>query len=342
MTYRQRPTLHDVAERAGVSYQTVSRVINQHRYVAEETRARVLTAIAELGFRPNRAAQSLAGNRSRTLGMITFGINQYGPAQMMIHIEQAARAARYDLIFANVNDTSMLSMHAAIETLLHWQIDGLLCVTPVVGVTYDELRLLCGAIPIVQIGSHPGAQSPSAVIDQAYGARLAAEHLLALGHRQFAEICGPADWIDAQVRHETLVTALAAAGATLAASLEGDWTAESGYRRATQMIDGGQSFTALVTANDQMALGALMALRERGIGVPEHVSVVGYDDIPEAVYFAPPLTTVRQDFAQLGRDGIEYLLESIHTPETPIMQRTTQPKLMVRGSTAAALESTSP
>ncbi|MDX2139068.1 MAG: substrate-binding domain-containing protein [Chloroflexota bacterium] len=333
MSPRQRPTLHDVAERAGVSYQTVSRVINQQRYVADDTRARVLTAIAELGFRPNRAAQSLAGNRSRTLGMITFGINQYGPAQMMIHIEQAARAAKYDLIFANVNDTSMLSMRAAIETLLHWQIDGLLCVTPVAGVTYDDLRLLCGAMPIVQIGSQPGAESPSAVIDQAHGVRLAAEHLLTLGHRQFAEIRGPADWIDAHVRHETLVAALAAAGATLAASHEGDWTADSGYRLTQQMLHAGAAFTALVAANDQMALGALMALRERGVGVPEQISVVGYDDIPEAVYFAPPLTTVRQNFAQLGRDGIEYLLEWIHTPDTPIMQRTTQPALVVRGST---------
>jgi LacI family transcriptional regulator len=332
---RPRPTLNDVAERAGVSYQTVSRVINHHPYVATATRERVLRAIADLGFRPNRAAQSLAGSHSRTLGMVAFGMNQYGPAQMIIHIEQAARRARYDLIFANVNDMTTESMRAAINQLLHWEIDGLLCVTPAEGITHRALAELCGDTPFVQIGTYPDVHTPSVIIDQRQGAHMAVEHLVALGHRRLAEIRGPATWIDAETRHAAVVSTLEGTGAGLVASLEGDWTAETGYHVTQRLLQEAWPFTAIIIANDQMALGAMRALQERGIRIPEDVSIIGFDDIPEAAFFNPPLTTVRQDFDQLGQLGIAFLLELIQNESTAPEQRCIPPQLIERASTAA-------
>lgn len=334
MSGSRRYTMHDVARLSGVSYQTVSRVINHHPYVADDTRDRVLEVIARLGYRPNRAAQSLAGYRSRTLAMTTFGMNNYGPAQMVIHIEQAAREARYDLILANVTDTTVESMQAAIDRLLHWEVDGLLFITPIIGITYDDLVMLCGKKPIVQIGIEPGVNSPSVAIDQHHGTELVARHLLELGHRHIAEIRGPTPWIDAHARHQTFVRVLGEAGIALRAEAQGDWSSRSGYEMTHQLLNGGAHFTALFAANDQMALGAIRALNERGRRVPEDISVVGFDDIPEAAYFTPPLTTVRQDFDLLGQQGIEYLLARLTDVDTPLRQRLIVPRFIRRSSTA--------
>jgi DNA-binding LacI/PurR family transcriptional regulator len=333
MSGSRRYTMHDVARLAGVSYQTVSRVINHHPYVAEDTRERVLQVIAELGYRPNRAAQSLAGHRSHTLAMTTFGIDNYGPSQMVINIEQAARQAGYDLIFASVTDTTIESMRVALDRLLHWEIDGLLFIMPVRGMPYDELVDLCGATPIVLVGAEPAENTPVVYIDQQHGATLVAEHLLAAGHRTVAEIRGPENWVDAQARHEAIVRALNGAGLALTASAEGDWTSRSGYEAALSLLNRGAKFSALFAANDQMALGAIRALIERELRVPEDVSVVGFDDMSEAAYFTPPLTTVRQDFATLGRRGIEYLVQRINNPRTSVEPQAILPQFMPRAST---------
>lgn len=332
MTEKRRYTMHDVANRAGVSYQTVSRVINNHPHVARETRARIEQIIEELDYRPNRAAQLLAGRHSHTLGMTTFAINQYGPAQMAINVEQAARAAGYDLIFVNVNDTSLTSMQAAIHHLLHWEVDGLLFLTPLVGMTSEDLVALCGNVPLVQIGAPCGSQVPSAAVDQVHGGRLAAEHLLNLGHTRIAEVRGPADWVDAQARHQSLLDVLGQAGLEPVASEAGDWTTRSGYEATRLLLAKGAVFTGLVVGNDQMALGALRALNEAGRRVPLDVSLVGFDDIPEAAYFDPPLTTIRQDFDLLGSQGIQYLLERITDLHTPVQQHLITPRLIKRAS----------
>lgn len=334
----KRHTLHDVARLSGVSYQTVSRVINDHPYVAGDTRQRVLKAIEELDYRPNRAAQSLAGRRSRTLGMITFGLNNYGPAQMMINIEHAARQAGYDLIFVNAFDARLGSMRTAVDHVRRWDVDGLLLITPVQGITYTELQALCGDSPIVQIGTYPGADAPSVIVNQALGTRQLVEHLITLGHRHIAEIRGPQQWYDAQARHESLLATLADAGLSLGPSAEGDWSPHNGYAAARTLLrqrgSGTAAFTALVVANDQMAIGAIRALQEHGLYVPHDMSVVGFDDIPEAAFTNPPLTTVRQEFDQMGQQGVEYLIETIRNPGAPKGQRVIAPHLVLRQSTA--------
>jgi LacI family transcriptional regulator len=321
-----------------VSYQTVSRVINDHPYVADDTRQRVLKAIEELDYRPNRAAQSLAGHRSRTLGMITFGLSNYGPAQMMINIEHAAREAGYDLIFVNASDAQLGSMRTAVDHVRRWEVDGLLLITPVQGITYAELQALCGNSPIVQIGTLPGADAPSVIVDQELGTRSLVEHLIRLGHRRFAEIRGPWHWHDAQARHESLKATLAGAGLAVGPSTDGDWSPQNGYDAACALVrrrgSGAADFTALVVANDQMAIGAIRALQEHGLRVPDDVSVVGFDDIPEAAFTNPPLTTVRQEFDQMGQQGVEYLIEIIADPGMPRGQRVIPPHLVLRESSA--------
>lgn len=337
MTSPRRTTLLDVANRSGVSYQTVSRVINQQPNVSEETKARVLQAIAELDYRPNRAAQSLAGTRSRTLVMATYGLSHYGPAQMVVNIEQACRTAGYDLIFTNIDDAQPDSLRETIDQVRRWDADGLLLITPVESMHYEDITHLWGSTPLVLIGTKPGANVPSIVVDQYAGARAVTQHLIDLDHQHICEISGPLHWFDAQARHESWRHTLLYAGLSADCSVEGHWTAESGYQAAKQLIEQGERFTALVVGNDQMAIGALHALRENGRCIPEDVSVVGFDDIPEAAYLWPPLTTVRQDFDQLGRSGVESLMQRIQAPDFTGGQVVIQPQLIVRASTAAPI-----
>jgi DNA-binding LacI/PurR family transcriptional regulator len=327
-------TLRDVARRAGVSYQTVSRVINQHSYVAEETRQRVLATIAELDYHPNKAARSLAARHSQTLGLITFGLDFFGPAQMVINIERAAKLAGYDLVFSNVSATTMKGLRAAVRSIRRWQVDGILLITPMLEMSDDAISSSNEGIPMVQINGQLGAHTPSVVVEQRYATRLITRHLIELGHRRICEISGPLNWFDAIGRHESWQATLREAGLDVGISIEGDWTSASGYQMTRRLLETAPGFTALVVENDQMALGALRALHECGLRVPQDVSVVGFDDIPESPFFEPPLTTVRQDFSALGERGIDYLVERIQHPDLPVEQQVIYPELILRASTA--------
>ncbi|HVU11057.1 MAG TPA: LacI family DNA-binding transcriptional regulator [Phototrophicaceae bacterium] len=327
-------TLRDVARRAGVSYQTVSRVINNQGPVAEATRQRVLDSIAELDFHPNKVARSLAAHYSQTLALIAFGLDFYGPAQMVINIEHAARTAGYDLIFSNVPTPSARSLQTTLNSIRRWKVDGILMIVPIREMSSDNLARLDEGIPIVQINGQLGAPTPSVIVEQRYGSRLAAQHLIEQGHRCIAEISGPLNWFDAVERHESWETTMREAGLEPRLSIAGDWSAASGYAAAQRLLEQDADFTALVVGNDQMALGVIHALRERGLRIPQDVSLVGFDDIPEAAFFDPSLTTIRQDFSALGRRGIEYLVERIQNPELIVQQQTIYPEFVLRASTA--------
>ena len=329
---KQRYTLHDVAKRAEVSYQTVSRVINEHRSVSPETRSRVQQVIAELGYQPNMVAKSLAANRSHTLAVLTFGMTHYGPTQMVVNIERTAKELGYDLIFSNVNEPTYDPIRKALDNLTGRRVDGILAISSVVGITYEQMVSLCHGIPVVQIDPQIGLDVPSVVVDQKYGSRLVTEHLIGLGHTQIAEISGPLNWFGAVARHQEWLATLDTAHLNPMKSIEGDWSAKSGYLAVEQLLKSDPGFTALVVGNDQMALGAMYALQERDLRVPEDVSVVGFDDIPEAAFFHPALTTVQQDFSELGAMGVRYLLEFIQSAETPVKQHCLSPKLVIRQS----------
>lgn len=328
----RRVTMRDVAERSGVSYQTVSRVINDHPSVAPQTRARVLQAIADLNYRPSKAARSLAARRSNTLAVITYSMKYYGPTQMVVNIEQCAREAGYDLIYSDIDPLTGDGVNTVIDRLLRWSVEGIMLIAPVASSHYDYLVRQFRDIPLIQIDNKPGADVPSVIVDQRCGSRVMTEHLIQLGHERICEIRGPMNWFGAAARHAGFMDALDEATLRPVASVEGDWMAESGYEAAMQLISE-QDFTALVVANDQMALGAIRALNEVGRRVPEDVSVVGFDDIPEAAYFAPPLTTIRQDFAALGQKGLQYLIELIQQTSDGRGQRVIKPHLVARQST---------
>jgi DNA-binding LacI/PurR family transcriptional regulator len=198
---------------------------------------------------------------------------------------------------------------------------------------YDELMRLTHGVPFVQIGARLGAHLPSVIYDQAQGARLATQHLIDLGHQKIVEISGPLLNYDAHDRHEGWLATLKDNGLPPQTSIEGDFTIEDGYRAMCQLLDDAVEFTAVFAANDSMAMGALTALRHRGVRVPDDVSIVGFDNIPESSHLVPALTTIYQDFQLLGRLAIEHIVNLIENPETPVYQRVLPPKLIVREST---------
>jgi LacI family transcriptional regulator len=351
MPHPKRATLNDVAKAAGVSYQTVSRVINDSPQVAGKTRRRVLQEIEALGYQPNRAAQALAKRRTFTLEVVSFGLGYFGPAQMLTSVEQAAKSLGYKTMFSTSEDMTLDDLKM-LGSELAGLVDGIIIISPVSTSNSAQIAKAFRGLPFIQVGNRLGDPGPSVVIDQGYGIALAVQHLIALGHQRIAEIAGPLNWnslghpeyeaniepihwYDAEERHEGWVTALKSKGLETHMSVSGDWTAASGYKAMRQLLDGGADFTAVVVGNDQMALGAMRALREKGLSIPDDVSVVGFDDIPEAAYFEPPLTTIRQEFTGLGKQSVEYLIQMIETPETPPHQRVLQPTLVKRNSTQA-------
>jgi DNA-binding LacI/PurR family transcriptional regulator len=330
----KQPTLADVARASAVSHQTVSRVVNNHPNVSDKTRQRVLKAIDELSYRPNRAAKGLVTSKSGVIGIISFGTNYFGPGQMFTEIERTVRARGYGLTLRNIDAPSAQQLQGAIDDLASHSVDGIVINAPSVDLDPGQLLSIRRPLPVVMTDVPKHAQLPSVVLDQTEGLKLATQHLIGLGHRRIAEISGPLNWYSAVERHEAWVATVREAGLTPGPNGVGDWTASSGYRTARRLLATAEPFTALAVGNDQMALGAMRALREHGLKVPEDVSVVGFDDIPEASFFEPPLTTVRQDFIAMGQQAVDYLLALIQRPETPHHQRMLYPRLIERSSTA--------
>jgi DNA-binding LacI/PurR family transcriptional regulator len=328
MKSKRLPTLRDVAREAGVSYQTVSRVINNNTNVSPSTRDRVLKAIHTLDYRPNRAAQILQTERSHTIEVVMpyFGFNR-----VLYDMARATHQWGYHFVISAIdNDEFANTLEGATSRF----IDGLILI-PLIPIVddYDDLVRLTRGIPFVQIGARLGANLPSVIYDQAQGARLATQHLIDLGHRKIAEITGPLLNYDAIERHEGWVATLSGNGTEPKLSIEGDFTIEGGYRAMCQLLDEGADFTAVFVGNDSMSLGAQTALRNRGWRVPDDVSIVGFDDIPESAHLVPGLTTVRQDFQLLGQLAVEYIIGLIENPSTPVYQRVLSPKLVIREST---------
>ena len=325
--------MSDVAARAGVSHQTVSRVVNGHPNVAPQTRERVEQAIRELGYRPNTAARALVTGSTRTLGFVTVNMNQYGPAQTLVGLEQAARAAGYSLAVTVLDEATAEAMHDAVDRFVAQSVDAVLALA-----TYDDaaeaLHLIHTPLPLVTVQSGGAVEEPAVGVDQVAGARLVTRHLLDLGHRTVHHVTGPADSKEARDRIRGWRAELTAAGAPVPVCLHGDWTPSSGYeagRRLAARRREGDDITAVFLANDQMALGLLAALHEEGLDAPRDVSVAGFDDLPEAPYLTPPLTTVRQDFAELGRRAVELVLARLAGRELHLQP--VPPVLLVRSST---------
>jgi len=330
---RKVAVMADVASLAGVSYQTVWRVLHDSPNVHEETRARVAAAVRQLDYRPNTMARALVTGRSKALGVVSFDTTLYGPASTLFGIQQAAHDAGYSVSISSLRALNRDTVLAAIQQLRDQGVDGVAVIAPLrAGV--DALRHVRSDFAVVAVEAGPEASIPVATVDQKAGATAATEHLLSLGHKTVWHLAGPPDWKEAEDRIEGWKGALKAARVRVPALLRGDWTARSGYEAAQSLLQIAD-LTAVLVGNDQMALGLLRRLHEVGRKVPGELSVVGFDDIPESAYFTPPLTTVRQDFAELGRRCLHVLLDRI-AGNTANVRVVVAPELIVRASTARA------
>ncbi|WP_206024800.1 LacI family DNA-binding transcriptional regulator [Micromonospora zingiberis] len=320
----------DVARLAGVSHQTVSRVLNGHPNVREQTRLRVQAAIAELGYRPNRAARALVTGRSQVIGVVAQNTTLYGPASLLAALEQAAAESGFAVSVGSVRDLDHRSISAVVERHLAHRVAGIVVIAPVESAG-EALERLPKDVPLVTVDGDPRRPMPLVTVDQAAGARAATQHLLEAGHRTVWHVSGPSDWFDSAGRIEGWRTALMAAGAEIPPLVPADWSAAAGYR-CGQMLARMPDVTAVFTANDHLALGVLRALHEHGRRVPDDISVVGFDDVPEAAYFIPPLTTVRPDFDAVARASLEMLLAQIESDSGGALRETIAPSLVPRQS----------
>ena len=325
------PRLEDVAELAGVSHQTVSRVVNNHPNVSKGTREKVEAAVAELGYRRNTAARSLVTRRSQTIGVLGSELSQYGPAHTLLGVEQAARDAGYFVSVAALREINRDAILDAVRHFLDQSVDGIVVIVPHLA-TMAALAELPIGVPVVAVGPEGNTAVGGVRVDQRKGAELAVRHLIGQGHTRIGHIAGPQDWIDAVARADGWRCTLEAAGLVADLLIEGDWSAGSGYKIGRR-VAADRRATAFFVSNDQMALGVLRALNEAGLEVPRDVSLVGFDDQPESGYFSPPLTVVRQDFEELGRRCMDMMLAVLGGEDGP-RTLVVEPELVLRSSTA--------
>ncbi|MEU4833148.1 LacI family DNA-binding transcriptional regulator [Streptosporangium sp. NPDC023615] len=324
--------LEDVAALAGVSAMTVSRALNAPERVHAGTRARVLAAVRELDYRPNAAARQLVTGRSGVLGVVSIDTPLYGPVSTLYSIERAARLNDYSVSIASLSTLNRRSIEESLRQLQSQSVDGVIIIAPHESAA-EGLRHLSSMVPVVAVDAGDGLPVPVAMVDQRAGAARATRHLLELGHETVWHLAGPADWIDANGRVEGWRETLEAGRHRVPEVPRGDWSSRSGYQIGRQLA-GDPDVTAVFAGNDQMALGVLRALREAGRRVPDDVSVVGFDDLPESAYFWPPLTTVRQDFEEVGRNAFHLLLDRMAGRPSQA-RRLVEPELIVRESTSA-------
>ncbi len=325
------PVMADVARLAGVSHQTVSRVLNDHPNVRPLTRDKVLAAIRELAYRPNAAARTLVTRRTHTLGVITADTMLYGPTSMLYGFERAAHD-NYFVSVASLPALDRRSMLDAVERFLGQGIEGIIVIA-----TQDSavaaLAHVPPAVPLVAVGCGTRAPVTSVAIDNRVGAAAATRYLLSLGHQTVYHLAGPASCLDAEERVDGWREAMREASAPQPTVLAGDWSASSGYELGGQLA-AEAGLTAIFCGNDTMALGVIRALAERELRVPEDVSIVGFDDVPEAGFFLPPLTTVRQDFGEVGRQALSTLVDRMSGAIPAGRRVRVAPELIVRASAA--------
>lgn len=326
----------DVAALAGVSHQTVSRVINNLPYVTEKTRVKVRAAIATLNYRPNPAARTLVTGTSNVIGVVSPASTLYGPAATLAELAAAALQHGFTIRAESVWTTRAASVAAAIQRHLDARVAGLVVIASIeaASVALDQVP---DDVALVIIDGDPNRPGELVTIDQEAGAYAATRHLLDAGHRTVWHVSGPSDWYDSQGRITGWRRALTDVGAEIPPLLPADWSAGAGYQ-AGRLLAGMREVTAVFAANDHLALGILRALREQGRHVPTDVSVVGFDDVPQAAFFIPPLTTVRPDLTAVATASVELLLDQIRTRRRRGDRRLFVPQLVSRDSVAPLAE----
>lgn len=334
-------TINQVAEEAGVSIQTVSRVINDRYDVSAETRQRVQEVVARLGYQPNAIARGLASQRSRTLGLVTYDFADYFFTQVVTGAEQEARAQNYIFMLGSTN-CGQGDEPKYLRLLTERHVEGVLFAR---AGSYDDNQHLQNlqetGVPVVTTGYYlPDASFTVIDINNIEGGHKGVDFLIQNGHRQIAMITGPNYIKSVDDRSKGYQQALERAGIPYDPDLvvEGNWLHRSGYQAMKYLLATGKEFSALFAQNDRMAIGAISALHQAGLRVPEDISIVGYDDIPEAEFAGPPLTTVRQPMIEVGQLAARLLIQHINNPSAAPTQVLLDTELIIRSSVAPRRE----
>jgi LacI family transcriptional regulator len=337
---RKRVTIKDVAQAAGVSTQTVSRVMNKFSYVSGETRQRVEAVVEQLDYRPSTLARSLSQQRSYTLGVVTFGLKYIGPSRTLNGVADKADELGYMLLMKELDNFNTNRIDDVIDSLLARQVDGIIWVAPEIGDNHawvDE-RLEKIPVPVLFLAMQPRDGIPSVSTDNFQGGMMAVQHLLDCGRKKIGHISGPLSWWEADERKRGWRQTLDAAGFDTSEQrcAEGNWSSASGEQAFIQLLETFPDMDAVFVANDQMALSVLRETCRRGISVPEQLAVIGFDNIPESAYFYPSLTTISQDLQLLGGQAVQNIVEMIQARQgnQSVISRSRfiQPTLVVRES----------
>jgi len=336
----KRVTIKDVAQAAGVSTQTVSRVMNKFSYVSEETRQHVEAVVAQLGYRPSTLARSLIQQRSYTLGVVTFGLKHIGPSRTLNGVADKADDLGYMLLMKELVTYNSDRIDDVIDSLLARQVDGILWVAPEIGDNHSwvDENMEKIPVPVLFIAMEPRKGVSSVATDNYQGACMATRHLFDCGRKKIGHISGPLGWWEANERKRGWQETLRAAGFEIAEKhcTEGNWSSASGEQAFIQLLDSFPEMDAVFVSNDQMALSVLREALRRGIRVPEQLAVVGFDNIPESAYFYPSLTTVSQDLQMLGEKAVQNVVGMIQARQEnqPVIAQSEfiQPALIVRES----------
>jgi DNA-binding LacI/PurR family transcriptional regulator len=344
VTFDKPVTIKQVAREAGVSPQTVSRVVNNHPDVSPVTRERVQRVIARLAYQPSHVARTLIQGRSRTFGVVGAGLQYYGPSRTLTGIEKQADELGYTLHLRLISQPDRSDVDQIWRDLLSRRVEGIIWAVPEIAENRAWIERIDGRIslPIVFLSMKPDPRLSVVAVDNRMGGRIATEHLLDQSFRRIGLITGPADWWEVQQRRLGWEDALKKAGIAIQEDLvvEGDWTPPSGERGLRRLVEQRPDVEAVFVCNDQMAVGALEAARTLGRRVPEDLAVVGYDDIPESAYFQPSLSTIKQDMVELGSSAVRELcrlIEESHQSRLSVEPKAglINPQLVVRASSIA-------
>jgi len=343
MTNKSRQvTISQVAKEAGVSSQTVSRVVNNRQEITPETRQHVQEVIKRLGYQPNAIARSLIQRRSHTLGIVTSGLEYFGPSHLLIGVEQGANQAGLSILLNLVHQPETRDIGSIVNSLISRQVEGIIWAVPEIGDNRSWFRenLPQLAVPVVFLSTQPRENLNVVEIDNRHGAYMATQHLLERGYRKIGHIAGPLAWWAASERRRGWQDALKMAGVPFGDDqiVEGNWSAESGESGLHDLLTKFPDVQAIFACNDQMALGLMRAARSLGKRIPEDLAIVGFDDIPESAFYYPPLTTVRQGLYELGHAAVQTFVKIREAEQTgePVTSAQTvwlQPQLVIRKST---------
>lgn len=329
---QKQSNIYDVARLAKVSHQTVSRVLNNSTSIRPETKSRVLSAMESLGYRPNQAARALASSKTKMLGILASDTHHSGPASMVHFMETAARAEGFFVVICGIDPGNPTSVREGIEHLLKLGIEGLAVVTPHLEAVAEVRRQVSG-IPVVTLDSMYQMDELAVSVDNFAGGASATQHLIDLGHRNIVHVSGPSNWFESSARAAGYTSTMLNANLS-PQIINGDWSLQTGYLIGKELDMNRRDITAIFLANDRMAIGLLHSMRERGVEVPGRLSVVGFDDLEESEYCWPPLTTVRQDFRELGARAMKLLLDELSGKHLKKLDRLV-PNLVVRASTGS-------